>query len=131
MKEENIIELLKDLKNQALAIYSNFHVASVLITKNNEQFTGFNIESSSYGLTVCAERVALFKALSEGEREFKKIYVMADGVEPCPPCGACRQVLMDYAPDIEVIMVSENGKEKKINLKDLLPHAFKDNNLYF
>ncbi len=131
MTEKEIIELLKDLKSKALALYSNFHVASVLISKDNQPFTGFNIECSSYGLTICAERVALFKALSEGEREFQKIYVMADGKEPCPPCGACRQVLMDYAPDIDVFMVSETEEIKKMKLADLLPNAFKNDNLHF
>jgi cytidine deaminase len=131
MGEEKVIELLKQTKNRALALYSNFHVGAVLTTKNDQLITGFNIESSSYGLTICAERVALFKALSEGIREFEKIYIMSDGPAPCPPCGACRQVLMDFAPDIEVIMVSEQGKRITLSLKDLLPHAFNNKNLKF
>lgn len=129
MGEEIIIELLKKTRNNALALYSNFHVGAVLVTEDDRLITGFNIESSSYGLTICAERVALFKALSEGIKDFKKIYIMSDGTEPCPPCGACRQVLMDFTPDIEVVMVSEKGKRKAMPLKDLLPHAFNDENL--
>jgi cytidine deaminase len=103
----------------------------VLVSKDNRFISGFNIESSSYGLTMCAERVAIFKALSEGIREFKRIYIMSDGPVPCPPCGACRQVLMDFAPDIEVVMISEEGSRKSSPLKDLLPFAFNDKNLKF
>ncbi len=129
MEEGKIIELLREVKNKALAFYSDFHVGAVLVTDRNELITGFNIESSSYGLTMCAERVALFKALSEGKNSFKAIYIMSDGEDPCPPCGACRQLLIDYAPDIMVKMISENGRSVELSLKDLLPHAFRDKNL--
>lgn len=111
MKEADIIARLKEIKHNALARYSNFHVSAILEAKDGSFYEGFNIESSSYGLTICAERVALFKALTEGARSFKKIYVMSDGSKPCSPCGGCRQVLMDYAPDVVVIMFSENGKK--------------------
>jgi len=90
-KEQQIFEQLQKLKGKALAKYSHFHVASVLITANGSQYTGINIESSSYSLTICAERVALFKALSEGEREFKEIHILSDDERPVSPCGACRQ----------------------------------------
>ena len=121
---EAIIRRLQQIKSCALAEYSNFHVGAILVTQNGEEFTGFNIESSSYSLTICAERVALFKALSEGYREFKEIYIMSDDNAPCPPCGACRQVLFDYAPDIEVIMVGASGTVRRAPLSDLLPYAF-------
>ena len=124
-----IVDLLKQTKQQALAKYSRFHVGAVLETGSGERITGFNIESSSYGLTICAERVALFKALSDGHRDFKRIYIMADGDTPCPPCGACRQVLMDYAPEIEVVMLGEAGAESVAKLQELLPHAFSDDRL--
>lgn len=117
------------IKKNALAKYSHFHVAALLETADGKLISGFNIETSSYGLTICAERVALFKALSEGEADFKRIYIMADGDEPCSPCGACRQVLMDYAPDIEVVMISESGKQLTAKLSELLPFAFKDERL--
>jgi len=124
MDEQTIIKLLFDKKKEALALYSHFKVSSILITDDNQIFTGVNIESSSYGLTVCAERVALFKALSEGYKKFKKIYIMSDLNEPCPPCGACRQVLMDFAPEIKVIMYTAEGKKKESSLNELLPFAF-------
>ncbi len=119
-----IIRKLQTLKKQALAEYSHFHVAAILVTREGQEISGFNIESSSYSLTICAERVALFKALSEGYREFKEIYIMSDDERPCPPCGACRQVLLDYAPDIQVVMVGASGEMQKVPLRDLLPYAF-------
>ena len=130
MNEQEIIKLLKETKKQALARYSNFHVSAIIVTDDGQCVGGINIESSSYGLTICAERVALFKALSEGYRKFDRIYIMSDLAEPCPPCGACRQVLMDYSPDIKVIMYSNDGSEKEITLlKDLLPDAFRGQGL--
>lgn len=125
MDEPRIIQLLKDTKDKALALYSKFRVSAVLVTKDGQLITGMNIESSSYGLTICAERVALFKALSEGHREFDRIYIMTDLSKPCPPCGACRQVLMDFAPDIKVIMYSSEGQREEFFLEELIPHAFR------
>lgn len=124
MNDQGIFRLLKETKGKALAVYSKFHVSAVLVTRSSELITGVNIESSSYGLTICAERVALFKALSEGYREFDRIYILSDLKIPCPPCGACRQVLMDYAPDIKVIMCSSDGQKDEALLKDLLPRNF-------
>ena len=124
MDENEVVQRLKEIKSQALAEYSGFHVGALLVTDNGKWISGFNIESSSYGLTICAERVALFKALSEGYRQFQRIYIMSDDDEPCPPCGACRQVLLDYAPDIEVVMVGNSGKVIRKKLKELLPLAF-------
>lgn len=129
MKDSDAIVQLKQLKARALAIYSKFHVGALLETVEGEIIEGFNIESSSYGLTICAERVALFKALTEGKRKFRRIYIMGDSKAPCPPCGACRQVLMDYAPELEVVMFSEKGDKQQATLKELLPHAFSGDSL--
>ncbi len=129
MNDEKIIEELRNAKDHALARYSNFKVGAVLVAKNGKHYTGHNIESSSYSLTICAERVALFKALSEGERKFSKIYIMADNDGFCPPCGACRQILMDYAPGIEVVMVAGAGETKAMKLEELLPEAFTQDRL--
>lgn len=129
MNEQKILNLLKKTKKQALAKYSKFRVSALLITKDEHFVTGINIESSSYGLTICAERVALFKALSEGYRKFDRIYIMSDLKKPCPPCGACRQVLMDYAPNLKVIMYSSNGKKSEAMLNDLIPFAFQGHEL--
>lgn len=116
--------MLRDVRDAALALYSHFRVGAVLVTRKGTRYTGHNIESSSYGLTICAERVAIFKALSEGEREFDRIYILAENNEYCPPCGACRQILNDYAPGIEVVLVKEDGQKKSINIRALLPEAF-------
>jgi cytidine deaminase len=124
MKSKNLHQLLKDTRAAAIAPYSNFRVGAIIITKDGKQYTGHNIESSSYGLTICAERVALFKALSEGESEFENISILSDLDDFCPPCGACRQVLMDFAPNLEVILFNEKGQKKTYKLDDLLPDAF-------
>ncbi|MGH2568693.1 MAG: cytidine deaminase, partial [Bacteroidota bacterium] len=90
---------------------------------------GCNVETSSYSLTICAERTAIFKAISEGERNFKAIAVVSDDPEITPPCGACRQVLWDLAGNIDVIMANPKGKSKTTKLKQLIPHAFDSRNL--
>jgi len=129
MVNKDILKLLKETRENALATYSNFKVGVVLITKAGKKYSGFNIESSSYGLTICAERVALFKALSEGERQFKEIYIICQNDEFCSPCGACRQVLMDYAPNLTVILVNDKGDNKVFKIEELLPEAFTEERL--
>jgi cytidine deaminase len=108
----------------AHAPYSKFRVGSALLAKSGKIFTGCNIESSSYSLTICAERTAIFKAISEGERSFLAIAVVSDGHGYTPPCGACRQVLMDLAGNIDCIMVDSSNQIKVTKLKMLLPNAF-------
>ena len=123
-----LIDQAKKARQFSQSKYSNFKVGAALITTDDEVFTGCNVESSSYGLTICAERVALTKVLSEGRTKFKAIAIVAKDGEYCPPCGACRQLLYDYAPDIDVILT--NGQDKKVyKLKELLPHAFEDSQL--
>ncbi len=129
MDEKEIFQRLIAARDSAIADYSGFKVGAVLVTARGKVYTGHNIESSSYSLTMCAERVALFKALSEGEREFEKIYIMSNKEEFCPPCGACRQVLMDFAPDITVVLQTPGGERQEIPLQELLPLAFTKNKL--
>lgn len=129
---ENQYDLLilkaKEARNLARARYSNFKVGAALLTSEDTIITGCNVESSSYGLTICAERVALTKALSEGISKFKAIAIYAKDGSFCSPCGACRQLLYDYAPNIDVII--SNGNETKImKLRELLPFAFDDSQL--
>ncbi len=126
--EQKLIEAARQARKFAHARYSKFQVGAALLTKDGRIITGSNVESSSYGLTICAERVALTKALSEGIEQFEAIAIAArDGIFT-PPCGACRQLLFDYAPDIDVILT--NGHDfQKFKLKELLPHAFDDSNL--
>ena len=122
--DSELVEFAIQAQKRALAIYSNFPVGAALRTRDGKIYQAGNIESSSYSLTLCAERVALFKALSEGERQFDTIAVAASTDEMCTPCGACRQVLWDYAPDLQVILVNRHGETHKVALADLLPEAF-------
>ena len=108
----------------AKAEYSGFKVGAAILCQDGAVFTGCNIESSSYGLTVCAERVALWKALSEGKEGFTKIAVVTGNEKPAAPCGACRQVLWDYAPNIEVIMAGTSSETIVKKLADIFPLPF-------
>jgi cytidine deaminase len=119
-----LIRAAKQAKRLAYAPYSHFRVGAAIKTRQGKVYTGCNIENSSYGLTICAERTAIFKAISEGEREFTAIAVASDDPDYCPPCGACRQVLMDLAPSVDFIMVNKEGKNKIVRLKDLFPYPF-------
>jgi len=123
-----LIEAARKVAGHSQAKYSNFQVGAALLSTDNQVFTGCNVESSSYGLTICAERVALTKALSEGTTDFDKIVIYAGKEDYCPPCGACRQLLFDYAPDLSIILT--NGQDYQTHkLKDLLPLAFEDSKL--
>jgi cytidine deaminase len=116
-------------RNAAIAPYSKFKVGAALETSSGEIFTGCNIENSSYGLTVCAERVALWKALSEGARNFRAIAVVTDSPILASPCGACRQLLWEYCGDITVHTHSLQGMTRECTLAELLPIPFDDHNL--
>lgn len=125
MKNE-LIKQAHIAKEKAIPKYSNFHVGAALLTSDDKIYHGANIESSSYGLTICAERTALFQALLDGNREFKAIAVVSDSDDFCPPCGACRQVLSDYcSPEMEVIL-SNKSETKVLTLKELLPFSFNE-----
>jgi len=113
----------------AHAPYSNFRVGAALLSKEGKVYTGCNVENSSYGLTICAERNAIFKAYSAGVHDFKAIAVVSDDPGFTPPCGACRQVLIDLAGDIDFIMVNSKNQLKIMTLKRLLPYAFTTKNL--
>ncbi len=124
MYAKELIERAKKARENAYAPYSKFKVGAAILTEDGEIYTGVNVENASFGLTVCAERVALFKAVSDGKRSFKAIAVVADTEEPVPPCGACRQVLSEFG-DMEVIMANLKGDVKIARLRDLLPDSFK------
>ena len=108
----------------AIADYSHFRVGAALETDEGVIITGCNIETASYGLTMCAERVAMFKALSEGHRRFRRVVVIADTEAPTPPCGACRQILWEFAGDIEVLLANLHGVRARHQMAQLLPGAF-------
>jgi cytidine deaminase len=104
--------------------YSGFAVGAALQTRRGKVYTGCNVENASYGLTVCAERVALLKALSEGETEFQRIAVVADTKAPTPPCGPCRQLLWEYAGDLIIVLGNLQGPLERHRLAELLPLPF-------
>ena len=110
--------------------YSHFKVGAALLTEGGKVYTGCNIEISSFALTICGERTALFKAVSEGERKFKAIAVATDEKSFTAPCGACRQVIMDLAGDIDFIMSNRNGEIKVMKMNELFPHPFGAKNFF-
>ena len=118
-----------EAKSNALPTYSNFFVGAALLTKDDKIYTGCNIESSSYSLTICAERTAIFKAISEGERKFKALAVAGDTERLISPCGAFRQVLSDLCGDIDVILVKSKNETKVMKTSELMPFAFSDKDL--
>ena len=120
---ELIAAALKAREN-AVADYSHFRVGAALETESGEIFTGCNVENATYGLTACAERVAVWKALSEGRRQFRRIAVAADSETLTPPCGPCRQILWEFCGDIPIILVNLRGASETIQLRELLPRAF-------
>jgi len=111
-------------RHNAHAPFSNFKVGAALEDETGRIFPGCNVENATYGLTVCAERVAVFKAVSEGARKFRRIAVAADSEELTPPCGACRQILWEFCGDVEVILVNLKGKTETLRLKDIFPRPF-------
>ena len=110
--------------DNAHAPYSNFRVGAALLTRGGRVITGCNVENSAYGLAICAETLAVAYAVSQGLTEFDEIAIASDDSEPTPPCGACRQVLNEFAPSIRISSYTRDGKEASWTLDELLPHAF-------
>ena len=111
-------------RENAHAPFSKFKVGAALEDESGRVFTGCNVENATYGLTVCAERVAIFKAISEGARKFRRIAVAADTDVLTPPCGACRQIIWEFCGDIEVTLVNLHGKTETFHMKDIFPRPF-------
>ncbi len=121
---ERLVGAAAKARDHAVAPYSKFHVGAALLADDGRIFTGVNVESASYGLTVCAERNAIFKAVSEGARRFTALVVATDEARPTSPCGACRQVLWDQAGDVLVILHSVRGPSEAMQLSALFPRPF-------
>ncbi len=122
---EELVEFARQARQSARAPYSNFKVGAAVECLNGSVFTGCNIENSSYGLTLCAERVAIVKAVSEGVKDFARIAVIADTHSPIPPCGACRQVILELCGgEICVVMANLHGQIETRTLGELLPEPF-------
>ena len=119
-----LIEAALRARENAHAPFSHFKVGAALEDESGRIHTGCNVENASYGLTLCAERVAVFKAISEGARRFRRVAVAADTGTLTPPCGACRQILWEFCGDVELVLSNLHGKTETLRLKDLLPRPF-------
>ena len=123
MEEKSLIAAAKTARLNAYAPYSQFQVGAALLTESGEIFTGCNVENISYGLTICAERVALGSALAKGHRTFHMIAIVADTNTPISPCGACRQVMAEFAPELKIVLSNLQGAIERFSMADLLPRA--------
>ena len=119
-----LIETAAAARLQSVAPFSNFLVGAALQTESGKIFTGCNVESASYGLTVCAERVAIWKALSEGERDFTRLVIVADTESLTPPCGTCRQIIWEFCKHATIVLANLRGQREELSVADLLPRAF-------
>jgi cytidine deaminase len=124
-----MVRLARTARHRALAPYSGFKVGAALLAESGEIVTGCNVESATYGLTMCAERVAIFKAISEGLHRFEAVAVVADSSRVSAPCGACRQVLWELGGDLWVRLADLKGKSRTLRLAELLPLPFDRRNL--
>lgn len=123
MNLDALIDSAKAARLQAYAPYSNFQVGAALLAEGGGMFVGCNVENLSYGLTTCAERSAVFAAVSAGCRRFTKLVIVSDSKQPVSPCGACRQVLAEFNEELEIISVNLQGETIPANLSELLPRA--------
>ena len=124
MTNKELLSIADKAMENAYAPYSKFHVGAALLCKDGTVFTGCNIENATYGATNCAERTAVFKAVSEGQREFEAIAIVSSGGGETFPCGICRQVMAEFAPEIKVVLRDEAGDEHIYPLMELLPKSF-------
>ncbi len=122
--EKDLIDAAREGRGRAHAPYSNFQVGAAVEAEDGTIYTGCNVESASYGLTMCAERVAIWKGVSEGAKKFGRIAVVVDTEELTPPCGACRQVIWELCGDVPVILSNLQGNTETIQMRELLPRAF-------
>jgi len=121
---QKLVDAARAARDCSLSPFSNFCVGAAVETEDGKIYTGCNIESASYGLTVCAERVAIWKALSEGERNFKRLAVVVDTDPLTPPCGTCRQIIWEFCRDATIILANLKGKIETVEMHELLPRAF-------
>ena len=124
MTDRQLINLAVQASRNAYVPYSHFAVGAALECRDGTVFTGCNVENAALGSTICAERTAVAKAVSEGHRDFVRIVIAGRSRELCVPCGVCRQVLREFAPNIEIICLNGAGEERTFTLEELLPHSF-------
>mgnify|MGYP000856165553 CR=1 FL=1 len=124
MTDRELMDIARRASEKAYAPYSRFKVGAALETEGRQVFTGCNVENAALGSTICAERTAATKAVSEGYTKFKRIAIWAESNDYCLPCGACRQVLAEFCDDMEVLCAKAGGRYVSYNLSELLPHRF-------
>lgn len=124
MTNQALVDLAFTMLERSYVPYSHFPVGAALLCPDGAVFTGCNVENAAYGSCICAERTALVKAVSEGHREFSVLAVVGRGEDYCWPCGACRQMLYEFAPDLTVLVGRGDGEYVKLSLRELLPHGF-------
>ena len=124
MNPTELVRLAKTAMQRAYVPYSGYKVGAALLTKGGKVYLGCNIENAAYGATICAERTAAVKAISEGHSKFRRIVIAGNSKDFCYPCGACRQVLYEFGPGMEVVCLNKNGEEKHISIRELLPYGF-------
>jgi cytidine deaminase len=124
-----LVDLAMKAKENAYVPYSNFRVGAALLAKSGKIYLGCNVENASFGATNCAERTAIFKAISEGDREFEAIAINADTDKLTYPCGICRQVMVEFSSDFKIYISNRNGDYKEVTLKQLLPGGFTSNDM--
>jgi cytidine deaminase len=122
--QDRLLEAARSVRDNAHAPFSNFKVGAAVQEESGRIYAGCNVENATYGLTVCAERVAIFKAISDGARKFTRVAVVADTDKLTPPCGACRQILWEFCGDVEVVLANLSGKTETLRLGELFPRAF-------
>ncbi len=126
-KYKDLVEAAVSIRVNSYSPYSHFKVGAALLGKSGKMYCGTNVENASFGLSICAERAAIFRAVAEGEKEFEAIAVVADGKNPTAPCGACRQVLLEFGQDMIVVLAGEDGitgPTTEHTVGELVPHAF-------
>ena len=124
MTERELVERALEMRRFSYAPYSHFRVGAALECEDGSVYTGCNVENAAYGSSLCAERTALVKAVSEGRRRFVRLAVAGDSADYCWPCGACRQMLREFGTDLEVLAANREGAYVSISLEELLPHSF-------
>ena len=124
MTKQELCQKAVEMQKFSYVPYSNFPVGAALECSDGTVFTGCNVENAAYGSTICAERTAIVKAVSEGHRDFVRIAIAGNSEDFCVPCGSCRQVMMEFAPGMEVICLNKEGESKSFSLRELLPYGF-------
>ena len=124
MTKQELCQKAMDMQDMAYVPYSHFPVGAALECGDGTVFTGCNVENAAYGSTICAERTAIVKAVSEGHRDFVRIAIAGKSKDFCVPCGSCRQVMMEFSPEMEVICLNGAGESKTFSLRELLPYGF-------